>query len=74
MTIKKRKRNMGELEELTYLKTVGDLRQHIGHVLHYSYTQSGKDVAYMKRLTRVFNNTAWLATGSSGWEHVSKVL
>ena len=37
----KRKRNMGELEELTYLKTVGDLRQHIGHVLHYSYTDFG---------------------------------
>ena len=49
----KRKRNMGELEEVTYLKTVGDLRQHIGQVLHYSYTQQGKEVAYMKKLTRV---------------------
>ena len=51
------KRNMGELEEVTYLKTVGDLRQHIGHVLHYSYTdtENKKDVEYMKRLTRIPN-------------------
>ena len=54
----KRKRNMGELEELTYLKTVGDLRQHIGHVLYFSYPHYDKKiVAYMKKLTRVPTET-----------------
>ena len=58
MTIKKR--NMGELEELTYLKTIGDLRQHIGQVIHYSYVLYGGTktvVAYMKKLTRVPSET-----------------
>ena len=54
----KRKRNMGELEEPIYLKTVGDLRQHIGQVIHYSYNYYGtKTVAYMKKLTRVPSET-----------------
>ena len=49
---------MGELEELTYLKTVGDLRQHIGQVLHFSYPHYDKKiVAYMKKLTRVPTET-----------------
>ena len=52
------KRNMGELEEPTYLKTVGDLRQHIGQVIHFSYTHYNKKiVAYMKKLTRVPTET-----------------
>ena len=54
----KRKRDMGKLEELTYLKTVGDLRQHIGHVLHFSYPHYDKKiVSYMKKLTRVPTET-----------------
>lgn len=58
MTIKKR--NMGELEELTYLKTVGDLRQHIGQVIYFSHvlhTRTKTVVAYMKKLTRVPSET-----------------
>ena len=41
-------------EQLQFIKTVGDLRQHIGQVIHFSYLYYGmKKVAYMKKITRV---------------------
>lgn len=38
----------------TYLDTIGDLKDHIGEILHFSHEQyGGRIVAYMKKLTRV---------------------
>jgi hypothetical protein len=44
---------MEKEKEYTYLNTIGDLKDHIGEILHFSYEQYGDYVAYMKKITRV---------------------
>lgn len=47
---------MEKEEGYTYLNTIGDLKDHIGEILHFSYEQyKGHIVAYMKKLTSVSN-------------------
>lgn len=55
------KRKVMEKEEgYTYLNTIGDLKDHIGEILHFSYGQHGHIVAYMKKLTKASNT--WIRT------------
>ena len=55
------KRKVMEKEEgYTYLNTIGDLKDHIGEILHLSYGQHGHIVAYMKKLTKASNT--WIRT------------
>ena len=51
---------MEKEKEYTYLNTIGDLKDHIGEILHFSYEQYGHLVAYMKKLTRVTDT--WIET------------
>lgn len=55
------KRKVMEKEEgYTYLNTIGDLKDHIGEILHFSYEQHGHIVAYMKKLTKA--SDTWIRT------------
>lgn len=51
---------MEKEKEYTYLNTIGDLKDHIGEILHFSYEQYGHIVAYMKKLTKV--SDTWITT------------
>lgn len=51
---------MEKEKEYTYLNTIGDLKDHIGEILHFSYEQYGHIVAYMKKLTEV--SDTWITT------------
>ena len=51
---------MEKEEGYTYLNTIGDLKDHIGEILHFSHEEFGHIVVYMKKLTRVSNT--WIRT------------
>lgn len=52
-----------EEEGYTYLNTIGDLKDHIGEILHFSYEQYGHIVAYMKKLTKTSDTSdGWIKT------------
>lgn len=51
---------MEKEEGYTYLNTIGDLKDHIGEILHFSYEEYGRIVAYMKKLTKV--SDTWIRT------------
>lgn len=55
---------MEKEEGYTYLNTIGDLKDHIGEILHFSYEEHGHYVAYMKKLTKASDtsDTWWIRT------------
>jgi len=42
-----------ESNEYTYIKTIKDLKEHIGDVILYSYMDKDEEVTYMKKLTDI---------------------
>lgn len=65
--IRFKRKVMEKQEGYTYLETIGDLKNHIGEILHFSYMQSGHYVAYMKKLTRV--SDTWI----KAYDYESKI-
>ena len=58
---------MEKEEGYTYLDTIGNLKDHIGEILHFSYMERGHYVAYMKKLTSVSNT--WI----KAYDYESKI-